>query len=73
METFELWDAASGDLLDEFASEAQVLESLRAAIRQHGPAVASTLVLTRGAGASATLVGRGLDIARLVEAGLPQQ
>lgn len=69
-ETFELWDSASGNLIDEFGSEAEARASLRVAINKKGRGVVATLMLVRGVGNSSTVVGRGDELARFVGVGV---
>jgi hypothetical protein len=42
---YELWDTQSRNMLDDFASEADVLAEVRMLVETHGPSVADTLVL----------------------------
>jgi hypothetical protein len=44
---FELWSTASKNLLGDFATEAEALAAVRAAVEAHGPAYADELLLAR--------------------------
>ena len=42
---WELWDADSGNLVGDYASEADALANVHDAVSRHGPAVVETLAL----------------------------
>lgn len=44
---FELWSTASKNLLGDFATEAEALATVRAAVQAHGAAYADDLLLAR--------------------------
>lgn len=65
-ETFELWDTVSGNLVAYWATEADALADLRAAIPDRGIGALEGLVLSRGVGdGPTTVVGRGAELARI--------
>jgi len=47
MTGYELWDMVSGNLLDDFDSEAEALEAVRKLIALNGPGSTDALALTR--------------------------
>lgn len=42
---WELWDTDSGNMVGDYATEADALVIVRDAVRRHGPEVAETLAL----------------------------
>jgi len=68
MAGYELWDTESRNLLDDFGSEAEAVEAVRALIRLNGLDTINALALTRVDlnGCMSTLA-MGADLARLVE------
>ncbi|HEV2107772.1 MAG TPA: hypothetical protein VGR16_05875 [Thermomicrobiales bacterium] len=44
--TYELWDRASGNLLETYATRDEALDDIHAAIAEHGPGIVSTLLLS---------------------------
>jgi hypothetical protein len=53
---FELFDLASGNLIEDFATEEEAIEALRLAERDHGPAAISDVALLRFDDGHPTLV-----------------
>jgi len=61
---YELWDTESRNLLDDFDTEAEALEAVRALIDLNGDACTIGLALTRvGTGGRMTTLAMGEDLA----------
>lgn len=57
--TFQLWDRASNNIVDEYATEAAALAVLRAWLDQYGPEAIEGLALTCDRGGALTAVAAG--------------
>jgi hypothetical protein len=66
---YELWDTASANLLDDFATEAEALDSLAALLANNDPDMADDLVLLRVGGPDGgATVARGTELAQRARA-----
>ena len=71
---YELFDLATGNVIDDFASEGDALEALREAEREHGPAGIGDVALLRYENGHPTLVAMEHDlVARVTESGVAQR
>jgi hypothetical protein len=66
---YELWDTASRNLLDDFATEAEALTALAALLAINKPDMARDLVLLRVGGPDGgATVASGIELARRAHA-----
>ena len=69
---YELWDAESGNLLDDFDTEVEALERVRALISLNGPGCTDTLALTSVyEGGRMTTLAMGEALADRAQSGAP--
>jgi len=66
---YELWDARSGNLLDDFDTEAEALQAVRALIALNGAGCTDSLALTCvGTDGRMTTLAMGSALAKRTEA-----
>jgi hypothetical protein len=64
--TFQLWDRASNNIVDEYATEGAALAVLRAWLEQQGPEGIERLALTCDRGGTITAVAAGHSLLEYV-------
>lgn len=63
---YELWDAASGNLTEEFTTEAAALAAVREAVERHGQAYAEAYgVIYAGPDGRSRLLAQGAELVDL--------
>jgi hypothetical protein len=65
METYELWDMRSGNLMGSFPTEREALSTLAAAIVKHGVSYADDVDLTRECGEESRSLASGQTLAKM--------
>jgi hypothetical protein len=71
---YELFDLATGNVIDDFATEEDALEALRSTKHEHGSAAISEIALLRYDDGRPTLVAMEHDlVARVIESGAAER
>lgn len=70
---YELWDSASGNLLETYATRDEALDDIDAAIAEHGPEIATTLLLSEDTDGQSRCIASGSKLVKLVRASRERQ
>ena len=60
---FALWETRSGNIINDYATEAEALAVLRGTVRQYGRPAVATFSLVRETAQDTTLIVEGQDLA----------